>query len=207
MPTSTESASISNADLVFAIDSSYLLGGTSYWQQVINFIINIIDGLTIGPRDTQVGLVVIGWPATSAFYLNTYSDKPTLTSAIRALQYAAQWTHLAFGLQEMTSNQFTSSHGDRPNYPNVAIVILATVADQGQSDISAKAEAVWNTGAKIYAIGVTKKIDETELASISSRPHLKNENYFTAESFAAISNLTMPLLQKIFSTSGECILL
>ena len=201
--TATKSVSLSNADLVFVIDSSYLLGGSSYWQQVINFIINFIDEVKIGQKDTQVGLVVIGWPATNMFYLNTYSDKSTLISAIQALQYSPQWTHLAYGLQEITSSQFTSSHGDRSNYPNVAVVVLATVADQGQSEILVKAAAAWNAGTEIYAIGVANKIDETELASISSQPHLKNENYFIVESFAALSNLTMQLLQNILSISGD----
>ncbi len=205
--TSTSSVIFSNVDLVFMIDSSYLLGGSNYWQQVIDLMINIIDGLTIGPSNTQVGLVVIGWPATSKFYLNSYLNKSTLISAIQVLQYTPQWTHLAYGLQEINANQFTLSHGDRSNYPNVAIVILATVADQGQSDTLTKAEAAWNAGIKIYAVGVTNKVNEKELASISSLPHQLNENYFVVEKFAAISNLTMPLLHQILSLSGECIII
>ena len=183
------------------------MGGSNYWQQVIDLMVNIIDGLTIGPSNTLVGLVVIGWPATSKFYLNSYLDKSTLISAIQALQYSPQWTHLAYGLQEITANQFTLSHGDRSNYPNMAVVILATAADQGQSDILTKAEEAWNAGIKIYAVGVTNKADEKELVSISSQPHQLNENYFVVETFAEISNLTMPLIHKILLMSGECIII
>ena len=143
-----------NVDLVFMIDSSYLLGNTNYWQQVINFIVNIINGLSIGPSDTQVGIVVIGWPATSVIYLNTYSDKTSLISAIQALKYSPQWTHLAYGIHEMTTSQFTESNGDRLNYPNVAIVILATAADQGQSDILSEAKTAWRAGITIYGVGI-----------------------------------------------------
>lgn len=101
------------ADIVFIIDSTYLQGGTDYWQQVINFIISIVNSLDIGPSANQIGLVVIGWPASSKFYLNSYATKSSLVTALQSVTYTAQWTHLAKGLHEATYNQFTATHGDR----------------------------------------------------------------------------------------------
>lgn len=79
------------------VDSTYLQGGSNYWQLVIAFIASFVKSLPIGPSATRVGLVVIGWPAVSQFYLNSYTSKVALVAAIQAIEYTPQWTHLAFG--------------------------------------------------------------------------------------------------------------
>ncbi len=192
-----------NIDLMFMIDSSYLLGNTNYWRQVINFMVNIINSLSIGPSDTQVGIVVIGWPATSVIYLNTYSDKTSLISAIQALKYSPQWTNLAYGLHEMTTSQFTGSHGDRSNYPNVAVVILATAADQGLNDILSEAETAWKADITIYGVGIKPLVNRMEIQNISSSPHELNKNYFILSDSSQLSSLVTSLVTRIFS-SGTC---
>ena len=198
--TSTVTPVISNdIDLVFVIDSSYLLSNTNYWQQVINFMINIISGLSIGPSNTQVGLVVIGSPATSVIYLNTYSVKTELILDILALKYSSQWTHLASGLHEMTTNQYIPSRGDRPNYRNVAIVILATAADQGQSDILSEAETAWRAGITIFGVGIKSLVNQLDIQHISSPPHELNTNYFIVSDSMVLSSIVTSLTTRIFS--------
>ena len=190
----------SDIDLVFVIDSSYILGNSNYWQQVINFIVNIISDLSVGPNYTQVGFVVIGWPATSVIYLNSYSGKAALISAILALKYSPQWTHLAYGLHEMTTNQFIPSRGDRHNYRNVAIVILATVADQGQSDILLEAETAWRAGITIYGVGIKPFVNQLDIQHISSSQDELDINYFIVSDSSALGSIVTSLAARIFSS-------
>ena len=83
-PSSTVSFSLCNVDLVFLIESLYLIGWSSidYWHQQLNFIAHMLDGMTISPIATQIGLVVMGWPWTSAFYLNNNGNIAELISNI-----------------------------------------------------------------------------------------------------------------------------
>ncbi len=99
----------------------------------------------------------------------------------------------------MTTNQFTSVHGDRPEFPNVAIVIMATHADQGQNDTVSAALAAWNAGITVYSIGVTSNIDQTEIQSISNSPHQLNISYFVLADPSYLSTISTSLFNVIFS--------
>ena len=93
-PSSTISVSSCNIDLVFVIDSSYLIGWTNvyYWHQLLDFIVSMLDGMTILSTATQIGLIVIGWPSKNAFYLNNNWTKTELISNIQSMKYSSQWT-------------------------------------------------------------------------------------------------------------------
>lgn len=203
--TATGGNSDFNADIVFIIDSTYRQGQdvpSTYWQDTIEFIVDFINAVTIGPSNTQVGFVIIGWPAQSPFYLNTYTTKSALIAAVQSLQYVAQWTHLASGLQEAVNNQFTVAHGDRPNYPNVAIVIMAIAADKGQSSTLSAAQAAWTTGISVITIGCTSAVNQTELQAVSSPPHTLDENYFLVPDPSSLLSLTSTLIQD-FADEGS----
>jgi hypothetical protein len=66
---------------------------------------------------------------------------------------------------------------------------MATAANQGQSTTLTEAQAAWNAGIKVVAIGSTSEVDLTELQSISSAPHQANVNYFTVSSPSALSTI------------------
>ena len=146
----------------------------------------MLDDMTISSTATQIGLVVIGWPATSAFYLNNNWNKTELISHIQALKYVPQWTHLAYGLNEMTTNQFTSSHGGRRDYPDAAVVLLTTKADQGQTDTLTEANEAWAAGITVYSVGLSDNVDQSEIQSIASPPHLLDSNYFLVQDSTAL---------------------
>lgn len=162
-------------------------------------MINFVSGIPIGPLANQVGMVVIGWPSTSPFYLNSYSQTSSLVSAIQNVPYVQRWTNLANGLRETINNQFTTTRGDRLGFPNVAIVIMATQADQGLSDELAAAQAAWNAGIAIVSVGVTANVNQTELMLISSAPHTANVNYFIVSNPSALSTISTALSNSVFS--------
>ena len=49
---------------------------------------------------------------------------------------------------------------------------------------------------QVYSIGVTSSIDRLELASLSSPPHLKEENWFTTPNFDALSSIVDLLTER-----------
>lgn len=159
------SASNCNIDLVFVVDSSYLLG-SSYWSNAINFMVNIVNAMTIGTSNAQIGLVTLGFNPTIVFRLNTYSTKASIISAIQAASYGPQWTNIASGLSILPTDLFTAGNGDRSNFPNVAVVILGVPANQGQSSTFTSAQAVWAAGISVFTIG-TNQASTSEVQGIS----------------------------------------
>ena len=188
------------ADIVFVVDSSYLMGGSNYWQQVINFMVTFVSGLKIGKEHAQVGVVIIGWPATSAFYPNTYNNKTSLISAIQSIQYVPQWTYTASGLRQMTNDQFTLAHGDRPNFENIAIVILATSTNQGRDEIAAELQAAQLANIKLLAVGVTSYVNPTELIEICSAPKVQNQSYFQISDASLLLKIVETVINAVINT-------
>ncbi len=167
-------------------------------------MVDFVSGLKIGKDYAQVGVVIIGWPATSAFYLNKYSNKTSLIAAIQSIQYVPQWTHIASGLHQMTNDQFTLIHGDRPNFENTAIIILATAANQGREEIAEELQAAQLANIRLWAIGVTSYVNQTELIEISSAPKLQNQSYFTISDPSLLPNVVAPVINAVINAGMHC---
>lgn len=92
------------------------------------------------------------------------------------------------------------ARGDRPAYDNVAVVIMATSANQGQSSTMTEAQAAWAANVRIVSIGVTPSVDQSEIQAISSPPHQANSDYFYVSDPSLLKSLT-PILSQSLSVS------
>ena len=109
-------------DMVFVVDASGSIG-LDNWELVIDFINAVIDGFTIGPDDTQVGMVVFSTNARIEFNLTDYLDEGVLKQAVESTAYDAASTNLAGGIELMRTVSFTADAGERPDARNVAVII------------------------------------------------------------------------------------
>ena len=160
------------------------------WNLLLDFIVKTVDQLNIGSDQVRVGIVKFSTEVMGVFHLNAYTDKDQLKEAIRGIDYMGGHTNTAAGIRRMHNTEFTSSNGDRSDVQNIAIVIT-----DGESTIDAgstisEAVTARNKGIKIFAVGITNKIKESELLGISSAPHVKNEDYFLATSFQSLQTVT-----------------
>ena len=114
------------ADIVFLIDSS---GSIEFnrqgdYQAELNFVTNVINGFgQVGDNGIRVGLVLFGTRAESRFYLRQSTSKEAVTRAVSSLTYLAAETNIAEAFRVAREEQFTAQNGDRPNAPNVIIIV------------------------------------------------------------------------------------
>ena len=73
-------------ELFFVTDESGSVGYSNY-QIMKSFVHDIVNAFDIGPDDVQVGLMSYSSPYTFQFYLNTYSSKGPVLTAISSLAY------------------------------------------------------------------------------------------------------------------------
>ena len=114
------------ADVILIVDSSGSIehNGRGDYELEKQFIINVTNSLgQVGPRGIQFGLVLFSTSAQSIFYLNSYQDKTQMINAVRNMQYLAQQTDIAEAFQVVRDDQLVPGRGDRPEAPNVAIII------------------------------------------------------------------------------------
>ena len=136
----------------------------------------------------RVGLVLYSSDVQSSFYLNTYFTVNEITNQVLNLPYKDQQTNTAGAIQEMVRNQFIAFRGDRPEAPNVAIIITDGRADDSQRAIQ-QAVAARAAGIKIISVGVTQQVDQNEIRSLSSLPQTLNRDYFLSVDFASLRNI------------------
>lgn len=192
--TVTENCDESRADVVFVIDSSGSIRDNnpedeSYdnYNLLLQFVANVTNELNTGIYQTRIGLVRYSATAESVFFLNSYFDKAELISAILSVGYMGSDTNTSGALREMRTVQFTLENGDRGGIPNVAIVITDGVSTIDTNLTIPEAEQARADNITVFSVGVTDKIDGTELRGISSLPQIVNNNYFTSIDFTTLS--------------------
>jgi len=142
--------------------------------------------------DAQIGAVTFGPSATVRWNLNTYSTGTAVISAIQDDSTFPAGTgdrSLSGGLRTACGQMFQQSVGGRPGVPRIVIVVTAGYANINTTDTIPAAQACWGAGVRVYIIGITSNIDETQLTSVSSPPQTANQNNWFATDFSTLQSV------------------
>ena len=132
-----------------------------------NFVNTVIDDLNIGPRRTQVGVIVFSSTASISFHLNAYSDRQSLTAAVDSSPYIGGGTNTADALYLLMNQGFVGARPKIQGVPRVAMMVTNSKSDDPDLT-SAAAEALRQMPSIIiYAVGIGGA-DITELRTIAS---------------------------------------
>ena len=158
-------------DLIFVLDSSGSVGSSNF-QNVRNFVSNLVSQLEIGSDNTQVGLINYGSSYRIEFHLNTHQDSSSLLRAIGNVPYTnGASTNTGAALTTLLS-EFSTVNGARPlqeGIPRVAIVVTDGHSNSRTATITA-ANNLHANNIIVYAVGVGSGIDTVELNAIASDP-------------------------------------
>ncbi|XP_023932357.1 matrilin-4-like [Lingula anatina] len=177
-------------DLVFVVDES-----TSIWQpnfmKQLKFLSRITEDFEIGQNATQIGVLTFATNARDQFYLNKYRTGKEVREAIKKIVQPDTFstnTHKAINLMRM--DYFLSKNGDRPDVPNVAVVITD---GKSRNQLATKKEAAEakNQGITMVAVGIGKQYSLNELRNIASdHAEMPGEKMvFTVENYDTLADL------------------
>ena len=186
-------------DIGFIIDGSGSIrdanpadGSFDNWNLLLQFVANVIDRL---PRSgTRVGAVLFSNVGELLFPLNRYNNLQDARDAILRTRYPGANTNTSGGLYIARTQLFNPRNGDRPNVPNLAIVITDGKSTFDNDRTVPFAEDLRRDGAQVISIGITNSVDEDELRAISSMPQLRDVNYFTSPDFQQLESIIETLL-------------
>jgi len=88
-----------------------------------SFLSRLVSRLDIDSGNTRVGLVTYYTTISNGFNLSDHSSLSSVQSAIMSLTYEGGGTDTAVALRHVRTTMLTSAAGDRPNVPNVVIVL------------------------------------------------------------------------------------
>ena len=169
--------------------------GYSNFQTMKTFVHDIANSFEIGPNDVQIGVMSYGSSNTFHFYLNTYSTKSAVLSAISALPYSGGLTDTAGALNGVRTTGFSQSNGAHPaseGIPRVAIVITDGKSNSYSETVTA-ANALHNASIITFAIGIAGA-NQNELNAIASQASYVS--FISTFNLAQLSALQISISQK-----------
>ncbi|ESO06103.1 hypothetical protein HELRODRAFT_105994 [Helobdella robusta] len=142
------------SDIAFVLDSSGSIiiqhsdnsRDLSNWVLVKNFVINVAKNLNIGLSQTRISLITFSHIARVEFYLKDFNDFESLAANISKIDIIGSETNTSGALRLMNDVVFNVKNGDRPDVPNVAIVMTDGQSNVNQSETIPEAIRAKNFG-------------------------------------------------------------
>lgn len=108
----------------------------------------------------QIGVVQFGDSAVLQFHLNHYHDKASVIGALRNIPWLDAQTNTSGGIWYMREQMFTRIHGDRPDAPDIGIVITDGASNLDYQLTIPYARQAHAQGIKMFAIGIGPGVNQ-----------------------------------------------
>nr|XP_018671382.1 collagen alpha-6(VI) chain-like isoform X2 [Ciona intestinalis] len=161
----------SKHDLAFVIDASSTIGYNDF-MKVKAWIKKIVKAFDVGPEETRVAVVQYSTSVQEEFNFGHLLSKQQVLDAIDNMDYIMGDTHTGAALTYMLDEIYSSANGDRPDVPDLAIVMTDGKAQEPDLVVEA-ANRVHEAGVTVYTVGVADYSLE-EIKVIASDP---DKNY------------------------------
>ena len=138
---------------------------------MINFVINIVNRIDIGPQNVRVGMVQFSREAEVEISLGQFENKNELVNAISRVQPISLNTNLRAAM-EVTAEQFEKIGADRSG-ANDIVIILTDAGNTATNQATERAiDRLKQTGEGVYMIpiGVSDDVDLVLLQKLANNP-------------------------------------
>jgi len=96
---------------------------SSNFELMKSFVKQLVSRLDVNSGKTRVGLVTYYDDIGTGFNLSDHLSNSSVQSAISSLSYGGGGTMTSVALRFVRTTMLTSAAGDRPNVPNVVVVL------------------------------------------------------------------------------------
>ncbi|CAM5111759.1 unnamed protein product [Natator depressus] len=156
------------ADIVFLVDSSVNMGSSTF-EQIKNFIYQIVDQLDVGTDKYRVGLAQYSREGHVEFLLNTYKSTEDVLNHIQGrVTFLGGPLQTGSALEFLHRVFFKEEAGSRISQgtPQFAVVITSA---KSKDDVAEAAEELKKIGVKVISVGVQNS-DREEMEVIATSP-------------------------------------
>ncbi|NXM71401.1 ITA10 protein, partial [Serilophus lunatus] len=193
-------------DIVLVLDGS---NSIYPWEEVQEFLGNILGRFFIGPEQTQVGVLQYGEEVVQEWALGQHPTAQSLLEAARNLtRQEGRETRTAMAIQQACTESFSPERGGRPGATRLLLVVTDGESHDGDELPAALAECDRHNVTR-YAIAVLghylrRQQDPEdfirEIKFIASDPDEKY--FFNVTDEAALNDIVDALGDRIFSLEG-----
>lgn len=160
-------------DLMFVLDGSGSIKNDRF-SKVKQLVIAIVSQLEIRIDRTRVGVIYYSDYAVFAFNLIQYTIRQDLIQAINRINFIGNRTNTADALRILHEQAFTPENGDRPEVPNIAIVITDGASNINPEQTPVQAIICKQQNIRMITGTLGDFVNMVEIQMIASRPLEKN---------------------------------
>lgn len=184
----------SEADLLFLLDSS---GSVSYYEfsRVKEFMWDLVQPFTFGPKDVQASIIHISTTPTMEFPFDQYLSSETLQQAIQNTRQLMGDTNTGKALSYAKEKLFSDEAGARPDVPKVLVWVTDGFSTD---DISEPMQLLKDMGVTVFIVS-TGRGSYLELSAAASQPPEKHLHFVDVDDLPII---TKELQDAILGTVG-----
>ncbi|XP_052235807.1 uncharacterized protein LOC127847743 isoform X2 [Dreissena polymorpha] len=184
---------LAKTDLVFIVGASTSVTDANF-QKMRDFLKEFLSNADIDSGSIRVGINLYNTEVQIEFHLNRYRTSRDTLAAVDRIPYIKGSANTADALKSMSEVMFSPANGDRPDAPNVCILLTDSVSNINIRRTIPEAVAARAKGIHLYVIGIALQ-DTREVDAIASPPAA--DNSFHVETFDQLKGLH----KTIFSAS------
>ncbi|XP_053121349.1 collagen alpha-6(VI) chain-like isoform X2 [Hemicordylus capensis] len=156
------------ADIVFLVDSSERMGSSTF-EEVKKFILQVVEQLDIGADKYRVGFAQYSREGQIEFLLNTYENKEDVLNHLqRSVIFMGGPLQTGSALQFLQDVYFTVEAGSRFNQGTPQFTVVVTSA-KSEDDVEEAATELKEMGVKVVTVGILNS-DRKEMEVIATSP-------------------------------------
>jgi uncharacterized protein YegL len=172
------------SDVVFVVDVS---GKTAdNLAKITGFMYDVITNNTVSATGTHFAVVTFSETATVEFYLTQYTTNAQLLTAISAIKSSSGRRNLYSGLSLARTNVLSIPYGARADVQQKIIIITDGPADLNADIMMQEAKKCYDIGAVVFAVGITNKVDVTQLQQVSAQSRIAGTYYWTLPDYTSL---------------------
>lgn len=176
------------------LDSS---GSVSYYEfsKVKEFIWDLLQPFTFGPKDVQTSIIHISTTPTMEFPFDRYLSSGTVQQAIRDTRQLMGDTNTGQALSYAKEKFFSDGAGARPDVPKVLVWVTDGFSTD---DISEPMQLLKDMGVTVFIVS-TGRGNYLQLSAAASQPPEKHLHFVDVDDLPII---TKELRDAILGTAG-----
>ena len=154
---------------------------------------DVVSEADVDSGAVQVGAVIYRRRGTVAFPLNQYKTRDSLNNGIDSMKLMrAKDASLTVGMDTVREDIFTPEQGDRPEAPNVVIVLTDADATEDVPEIPTAADMLQNEDkARVFTAGIG--VDKGQLGLAAS----SDDDVFTPSSLDELSVVKDKIVKQV----------
>lgn len=191
-------------DVVFLMDGSKSIK-TEHFRIIKEKIKETLPTLLpLSPKDTQVAVIQFGSIIKQEIGLKTSYRINTLRRKISQIRHMQAGTMTGAAIKTMLRKTIKPAYGGRYGNPNVKTVGIIITDGRSQDRTAATywAEQAKKANITLYTIGIGKRVNQTELENMASKPTL--DHFFLASDFDSFKEVSIDLKPYICFDLDEC---